>query len=768
MAHCCKKVDLARSRWHQLPKLSSGCVLLFILPIDAFASGLPAGLALKFDAAMRTNVRVKQANAGVGNSHTLSIGEPARLVPASSLNLPAGFRVPPDQASAALISTRAANPPTPPSPPQPPVVATVPPTISPESASVAKRPKGPHRDALIGDGAAEEEPVLLRGQGPGDSAGQRFISVEYLADVSQQQDGRREADQSAAIQLRRETENWGEWFLDAAGARAAESRAASLLGRRSGGRATLYHNAFPLTERWTADTALGVLRNPLNPLVSNSYRFSLPSPLYAGLSTQIGDGSRDFRFAVGEIGVLRGLSGSAFDTTSGQFVSAGANVLVDQYWSGGVQAIHVRDVPTVADHSSVAATIQHQLPGLEGNWSLHALVDSKSRLGGWGDAELNWGQSRHRVGIYQLDPNLLWADGQIANDQRGAYWRFDQRGLRRSLFGGISISETNIERVATRGGQKSVDGFVGITMRLSRVLSVGSTVSLQSIEPHVAEAEKRSIASGNAFISISGPLGASRLDASRYLVRPEIESREFVDSVGLSHDWPMANGYAVGSSLNASREVNALQITRRQSVNLTLRSPTTSTFHWDVALALARVDSVRGAEKNINASVSSYWQISPNWQASTQLIWNTIDTAPPLPGVLAAGFKHEKRLLFTLRYEQASGTPFAIPGTTRQGQIGTGRISGLVFFDENNDGIRQANERGASNVTVFLDGRLPATTDSTGRYSFASVPVGAHTLLLLPDSLPLPWTLEDEKGFKTSVPLRGQVIQDFPLIRLRP
>ena len=256
----------------------------------------------------------------------------------------------------------------------------------------------------------------------------------------------------------------------------------------------------------------------------NSFRFTLPSPLYAGLSTQFSEasGAAEFRFATGDIGVLQGLNGSAFDTTRGQFASAGANLRLDERWIVGIQSLQIRDVALQPDHSSVAVAVLHDLPGLAGKWSFHALADSKGRHGAWADADLNWEQTRHRVGAYQLDPDLLWADGQIANDQRGFYWRADQRGLRRSLFGGINYSDSNLDRVASRGGQRSVDGFVGITLRQSRHLSYGGTLSLQTIAPHRVEGARSEVASGSAFAGWTGVLGASRLDVARYLVRPEL------------------------------------------------------------------------------------------------------------------------------------------------------------------------------------------------------------------------------------------------------
>ncbi len=696
-------------------------------------------------------------------------GDASRLIPGARLEIPSSVRK--------AMSSVALKPP-PISQPRPPTALsqtpdttiTVPAAVAPVPRSVVSPQLTTYRDTLINDGVATADPVEIAGRGWSSEPGQKFVSVEYAVDINEPQGRRRATDQSVALQFRRETENWGEWFVDAAGMHSSGTQDVFMASRRSGGRATLYQNAFPITERWIADSALGVIRNPLNPLVLNSFRITLPSPLYAGLSTQLRDvsGATEFRFAAGDIGVLQGLSGSAFDATRGQFASAGANLRLGERWIVGLQTLQIRDVFAQPDHSSVAAAVLHDLPGLAGKLSFHALADSKGRRGAWTDADLNWAQTRHRIGAYQLDPDLLWADAQIANDQRGFYWRADQRGLRRSLFGGVNYSDSNLDRIASRGGQRSVDGFFGLTFRPGRNLSYGGTLSLQTIAPHRADSARSEVASGSGFVGWMGAFGASRLDMARYLVRPELSASEFVDTVGVSHDWPSIKGYAITSAVNASREHGIIDTTRRQSFNLAVRSPTMSDFHWDVALTLARVDNARGAEKNANASAAAYWQVSPNWQASTQFVWNTIDPAPPLQGTVLEAFKRDKRLLFTLRYERASGTPFASLGLGRQGLSGSGRISGIVFFDENGDGIRQANERGAPNLTVFLDGRIPATTDSAGRYSFASVPTGTHTLVLLADTLPLPWIQEDEKGLKALVELRGEVIQDIPLIRLRP
>lgn len=761
-------------RHHLKRSVSKAVVILSLLTLWSMVSAQPAQIVEKLRVAARTatwtvepgeylyaicrhltggaTIQKCVADIYALNPHAFFNGDPSRLVPGARLAIPTTYRN--------LLGGVVPSPAETTTPPAPMALAlpTTPPAID-------RAIPPPYRDALIGGAAADEDPIDFSARvGPGEP-GQRSVSVEYAADTHQNSGRDRAIDQSLALQYRRETENWGEWAIDATGRQSSGPQDARFGTARSGARATLYHNAFPLSDRWIADSALGVIRSPLNPLVTNSFRLTLPSPLYAGLSTHIGDGTREFHLAAGELGALSGFGGSGFDTTSGRFASAGANWRWGEQWRLGVQSMHLDDAQARPDHHSFAATIVRERPDNTGKWSLHALADSQGHRGVWTDADLTWERTRHRFGAYHLDPGLMWSDAQLANDQRGFYWRADQRGLRQSLFGGINYADSNLERVAGRGGQKSVDGFAGVSLRIDRTISVGATLSLQAIEPHSATGAKRKAGAGSAFVNFNNIAGATRLDVARYLVRPEQSANEYVDSLGISQEWPQAGGFAISSAINASREHGLIDTTRRQSLSIALRSPLLNDFHWDLAMALARVTDRRGTEQNVNASLSSHWQVSRNWQTSAQLVWNTIDPAPPLPGATTEIFKREKRLLLTLRYERTSGAPFASLGV---GRVGTGRIAGVVFFDENGDGIHQANERGASNLTVFLDGRMPVTTDSLGRYQFTSVPTGAHTLVLAADALPLPWTLEDESGIRVLVPLRGEVTRDIPLTRLRP
>src|SRR5262249_20919805 len=70
------------------------------------------------------------------------------------------------------------------------------------------------------------------------------------------------------------------------------------------------------------------------------------------------------------------------------------------------------------------------------------------------------------------------------------------------------------------------------------------------------------------------------------------------------------------------------------------------------------------------------------------------------------------------------------------GELPPSSLSGFVYSDVSNDGIKQAAELGVANVTVTLTGtnnlgqavNLTTTTDNTGVYSFTNLRPGTYTL----------------------------------------
>jgi len=73
-------------------------------------------------------------------------------------------------------------------------------------------------------------------------------------------------------------------------------------------------------------------------------------------------------------------------------------------------------------------------------------------------------------------------------------------------------------------------------------------------------------------------------------------------------------------------------------------------------------------------------------------------------------------------------------GVNIVGQVRTASLSGYVYLDLNNDGIKQCGERGIGGVSVALKNSLGqvvavTTTDSAGKYCFVNLPAGTYSIV---------------------------------------
>ena len=112
--------------------------------------------------------------------------------------------------------------------------------------------------------------------------------------------------------------------------------------------------------------------------------------------------------------------------------------------------------------------------------------------------------------------------------------------------------------------------------------------------------------------------------------------------------------------------------------------------------------------------------------------------------------------------QQASGYLF--------GETGTG-LSGQVYVDLNNNGVRDGTEPPIKNVTVKLDGtdalghpvHVSTTTDASGQYAFLSVPGADASGYTLTETQPATWGEGQTTAGTLGGTVNGDVISAIPL-----
>jgi len=659
-----------------------------------------------------------------------------------------------------------------------------PPTEIVQIASAEKRPpstpKQAYRDQLINASiSADIEPPDNESAPP---AGVRSTSIEYR--VEARQDKRSDIaspttlEQGLLLRYQRETQHYGLLGVDAL-IRDYQAKDQPRSGKNIG-HFTLTQLAFPLSGAWSADNSLGLIRTPANALISSSYRVVLPSPMLMGFASVMKSDTREYRFMLGRAGDLLGTAVQVFDLRRGVVSQFGVTETLPGKATLAAHIIDLRRGEFAPDHTSASVSYQRGEIG-ENRVKLQTAVDSQGHIGAWTDAELFSGRDRHRVGAFWLAQNLRWGDVGVANDTAGAYWRADFRRRNLNTYAGVEWAITNLGEATSSPGSQSTSAYGGIALRLTRDLNIGGTLSAQQTRARPTGPDGRDSTNGNIYASLRTALGLTRVDISAARVKINTGANiatdnDYVNAGSLSHEWPvdrwLNSAYGLSTTYSDTDERNQGVMARRRATTLNARGPLFAEAYWDLSLTAVKVKNTFAGqprtEKNTNASLGINWPFARHWTFSSYFLHNAIDTSSNVTSSQPLPFIREKRVQFSLRYDETRGTPlFALGKPT--GKLGVGNIAGVIFFDENGDGTMQPTERGAPGLLVLLDGRIPSTTDREGKFAFTSVRTGTHTLTISVERLPLPWGVADDNPTKRiEVPLRGEVSLVIPLAKNAP
>jgi hypothetical protein len=561
-------------------------------------------------------------------------------------------------------------------------------------------------------------------------------------------------------QYRRETLDYGDLSFDAYGRDAAGDLSMLPGGATRGTQFQFQQFRMPLTPRLLMDNAAGAIRVGGNPAVTGSFRVQLPTSLAEGVQSHVYGDTDDALVYSGRVGQLNGVATQSFDAAQGQLTGAGYNHAFSRSWSGGLQAVQLSNHTLLPDHQSIAWTGRYRGSPGGSDIAVHLLSDNRGGRGWWADGLEPAGLWQHRYGIYRLPQSLLWSDVNIGNDSQGIYARSDYRTTINSLSIGGEVSESNIAEDSSRSGFYTRTLYSTGYHRVSRDtnLNGGLTVTDRTAKPALLAAEDSRSASASAGFGQRFAFGTSTFRVAAGRTQAVVN---YASSRGATwdHAWDVRDWF-LSTALAYSKEDSAGISSSRRSLSATFRrSEGRVTFDGGAQYALAETQGI--ASHNLSWNLNGDWAIDRTWSSRLQLYWNRVDVADPL----FPAYTHEKTIMLALRAQEYAGTPFTQVGQ-RTGAAGSGRIVGWVFYDENGDGIKQASERGAAGVIVFLDGRYSATTDADGRFEFLPVPVGAHSLRLAVERVPLPWGLLDDAPRKLEVPLRDAATIEVPLVKI--
>ena len=603
-------------------------------------------------------------------------------------------------------------------------------------------------------GVAVPEAPAARGLlGPG----RTVTGIEWTT-LRAREDGRRRSEQGLAFSWRRETLDYGYLSADIAGR--LEDDGSVVDERHAAGRFSLRQDDFVLGGGLLSDAALGDQVATTDPLLTRSFRFNLPSSYLRGGGLRLHDDRQALRLQAGRVGELRGDRVLGYESTGATLAGIGYSRALSPAWQAGLQFWSLRDDPDSGDHHALAAGVEHAYgPGRR--IGLRGLRDSGGDLGLWLDGDHDTGTWRHRFGLFRFDPDLQWLDDGIADDRQGLYWRGDLRATRYDFSTGVDLAETNIEGRADRSGTVTASTFVRGTWLARRDLQLGASMDLRTTRDgrglDVVEQNRTEL---RAFVSRRWALGTTRLQSDTTLTRGA-ERHDNAYELSLDHAWNLP-GARLSTRLRTGRErggsgdADLLSLGALAGVELARDLSLTGDF------SASRTSTPADDTRTLRLALGLQWQLSRQWRLDVEQ--ELVDRQ--VTGGASRDGRTDLELFARLRWSAASGREPAVLG--RRGELpGTGRIAGVVFFDDNRDGLRSPGEEVVADARLVLDGRrAEVRTDAEGRYEFWPVFAGPHEVELRTEELPLPWGLPEDRPVAVNVAARETVTVDFPLVRL--
>ena len=541
---------------------------------------------------------------------------------------------------------------------------------------------------------------------------------------------------------------------------------------------------FPVTENVYADNYLGIHRPGFQTRFGNNFvsrRFNSLSPEIEGFTSQLHRGFSRLGVSAGNIGRNRGQLFPGFVDQNVDLVRLQGQHAVKHHlftgdlWQTSEEDSQNSDQPGM---EGFRATIDSLLPN---NWrSSISAVSSDNRQAYLATLEQRGKLFRQDIGAYFYDPNIYWIDRLLSNDNRGAFYRFSDKKRIFSYGGSAEVRQDGLE---VKQNQKDTTLITAnASYRASRNNRISSFLSLRDVD---ATADGRSFEEYyvRAFTNFrhdnnsSSTLGVTQ--------REKFFDNSVSDSTSQSIYYSQTRELNNDSVLDFSLESRQEEIGSRKSDSYYAEAGWQKELRngQSFSLQVGHQTTLSSRSRNSDGwsgNLNHYWPISNRLSLGTRIGYNRTvyeldDEADRIDQLVTDfGFENDGLIeneisawsaLLTLKFS-TGGLGRSRILAANPNKIGSGQVTGSIFIDENQDGIRQSFEKGISGVEVFLDSIYPMLTDADGKFVYPSVGLGNHHIFVDESRLPLPWMLQGEERQGLNVVLRETTTINIAVVNL--
>ncbi|HTS54819.1 MAG TPA: hypothetical protein VMH26_16225 [Burkholderiales bacterium] len=557
-----------------------------------------------------------------------------------------------------------------------------------------------------------------------------------------------------------DTPNYGAFTID------ANFRASNSDAYGSGTLFTLSQRALPMNGGWFGNNALGVFNTPSTDLARQQYRFYMPTIPTLGAATEWRrNGDLQLNASVGEPGLYTGIFVPTFESLGGRVATGGLQYRFSNEWAAAAQVAAVNDVALgTGPSASLGTTSARSLYAGTGwgtanaraqlNFVDSAIEDGSNQTGVWFDAGGRTERVYHSFGAFYLSPNLVWGNQPLPSNIEGAYYRADFQTRRWMIDGGLDY-------VAPVSGPGSATLYAVGNVRYQYLTGLGIGGGANVLEGAT------NAWSAFGYVDYANPWGIGRAQ-----INYATDSQQDSTQLTIDQSWNPGAGTNLSTSLllghldSGGASANSVGVAVFGTLPLGGRLTLSANARWTKAFGDL-------PSENVLANLALNWGFAPGWMASLNYYEsrNTgqipLVVTSPIPTLTPVFVQqlNDRTVFLALRYEWRGGTP-SVPLSGAAGG-GFGSIAGVLYLDANDNSRLDAGEQGAANVTIVLDGRFSARTDAQGRFEFPAVGPGEHVIAVVPDNLPLPWSVAGDGRVNVQVRVRDQTQVDIPVRQLR-
>jgi SdrD B-like domain len=666
-------------------------------------------------------------------------------------------------------------------------VAAVPPARAQSASAPGPPPPPAYEDRLIGGGNLAPD-ISSGDYYTSDSSGlARAVRIDAVASTLEGEGANTAPtihENGIVADGQWETSSYGTWSADLGARIGGSTEPFTTPGGDDIASFSVHQRGMPFDGGWQADNGLGDLNTPLINLERQQPRFMFTSGSMLGLETEWrGPSGVQIVAGGGEPGVFEGIKVPTFDTLGGSTATLGAQWSPAPQLAIGAEYAGARDAnlyyqpigstllpPYVSnqrissDTGVVSAAWQQGGDRAQVNLIDGTVDGNGNSLGFWADGSHTQGSYTQSFGAFRIDPNLAWGNQFITNDVEGGYYRLGYQSRR-------WVADVGVDEVLSVSGQGTNSTFVNGDARyqLTRDSGIGTVANVLLS----SDGDHQTAWSLEGYFDDTNAWGTSRLQLD-YATNSQTDDV----SATVQQSWTPGGGARLATSAAVDRvytgptaglpsqDSTIVRLAAYGGGSLTARLSLDGSVQWATAVQ-GRAAPSTSADVSLDYQIAQRWSLLFSYYENRVGAWTplvvTSPLSPPTPAPQAS--QGQRGIFLTLRFQDARGSHF-VPLGGAPGS-GSGRLTGVVYLDANENGRFDAGEAAVPNVTVILDGRFSTRTDANGRFDFPAVAAGRHALTVQSDNLPLPWALQNQGRTEVDVTTRDRTDVSIGAVRLK-